>query len=130
MGNFKFTFVDAPELTLNNIKFIIALNYVFSNVSFKDKECIKVTVVKTGEVFYYHKNVIAAFLQDDIDFEEFSDKLKCDDVYRAKVNIRADNGTVYYAQTLWARKENLMILVDDDEYITTDFKEDLFTVVE
>ena len=40
-------------------------------------------------------------------------------LYRNKISIKSSQGTEVDAGSLWERKKNIMVLVDDDQYVTS-----------
>lgn len=48
--------------------------------------------------------------------------------YRNVVFIEADNGEMIEPDSLWERREDMMILVDDDQHVTSDFIEERFII--
>lgn len=50
--------------------------------------------------------------------------------YRNKINIVSYEGIEVEVESLWKRKGELMVLVDDDQYVTFPFSETKFYKVE
>lgn len=48
--------------------------------------------------------------------------------YRNKSILISYEGIEVDAESLWLRKGQLMVLVDDDQYVTTPFSEDKFFI--
>lgn len=50
--------------------------------------------------------------------------------YRNKINIVSYEGIEVEVESLWKRKGELMVLVDDDQYVTYPYSEGKFYQVE
>lgn len=50
--------------------------------------------------------------------------------YRNKVNVTSTEGIFVDAFSLWERKGQLMVLVDDDQYATLPYSAEFFNFVE
>ncbi len=50
--------------------------------------------------------------------------------YRNKINLISYEGIEVDVESLWIRKGELMVLIDDDQYVTAPFSETKFYPVE
>ncbi|SFU49209.1 hypothetical protein SAMN05216480_10553 [Pustulibacterium marinum] len=124
--NFKFVFQTGANRTLRNYNFKKALEVILNSES--DRECIKIVFLDTGNVWAYSKSAVNAFLNGELLYEELEERYQCDNVYRNTETVIAENRTSYYPGNLWCKKEDHLVLVDDDDYIITEYS-NLFEVV-
>lgn len=86
--------------------------------------CQPLAIIVEGmdKMLYYNITAVQAFVNNEILFEEFYEANWCDGLYRNERHIKHSSGRVE-AGSLWMLRDDEMLLINDDEFITCNFNE-------
>lgn len=115
----KVCFGKGVSVSITNKSFKEALVLIYRSPAFSVYDPIKLIFKSTGKVLYMDRNVFNAFLDKQIDMEELIEKTQCLDVMRNTTNLKTEEGEVLYEGSLWKMTAKEMVLISDDEYITS-----------
>lgn len=131
MPNFDFAFFANQHLSIRvRNKTIDEALKLAHGISVKIKPLVKM-VFDNGDVLYFDDYKIESFIKKEITFEQLVNYLKCKDVVFNKLPVLDENQNVIDAGSLWKlNNDNLCVLIDDDQYVESEYIEDLFESVE
>lgn len=108
----------------------VAADLLSSNFS-PGKEPLKLTILEEERTLYYDEHVLRMFVKDQITINTLFEKLTCEGLYRNKVKMFTASNSEIEAGSLWMLLNNMLTLVNEDEYHTYSFSghKDLFVEV-
>lgn len=74
------------------------------------------------KMIYYDVAAVQVFVKNEISFEELFERNWCHGLYRNERHIKHSSGRVE-AGSLWMLRNNEILLINNDEFITCDFNE-------
>lgn len=110
---FQLIFMDGATMEMTVAKSLRTVAHALLNVPYADAEPLKFISISTGKQFYFDKQVLEAFINEELTEPELIEKLECDGLFRNTQRISVDNSFIE-VDHLFIRKGNQLHLVDDD----------------
>jgi acetylglutamate kinase len=126
--NIKFVYQDGSILTITDKSFKAAIKTVLNKEIIKETP-IKVMFPSTNKTLYFDKELFASYIADDIEQPELIECTECQGLFRNISKLLTNTHEEIEEKSLWKKSHNKLILVDADEYITSDYVEKLFVEV-
>jgi len=124
----QFIYQDGSILTITDKSFRQAIKAVL-NEEIINEIPIKVFFPATKKTLYFDKELFASYIADDIEQPELIECTKCDGLFRNIAKLLTNTHEEIDEKSLWKKQNNILILVDADDYITSDYVETLFVEV-
>lgn len=76
-----------------------------------------------GTKLFYSAPALYWYISGERSFDETIQALHCDALYRNKADLETNKGYQVEKGSLWLRRGNNMILVNDDEFVTCNYND-------
>jgi len=124
----KFVYQDGSILTITDKSFKAAIKTVL-NKEIIEETPIKVFFPSTKKTLYFDKELFTSYISGDIEQPELIECTECQGLFRNISKLLTNTHEEIDEKSLWKKQNNILILVDADEYITSDYVEKLFVEV-
>ena len=118
-------YTGGVKLNLKNKSFKEIVQFIAQMPGLKDYDPLQLKF-STGKVLYYDKAAFTQYLEGNIEQPELVELTECEGLYRNKTQLVLDDGTEVDAGQLWKLQHEYLIMVDDDEYVSSDFDPNAF----
>lgn len=123
-----FTFQDNSVLTVKEKPFNVAVKTGCDYMTFENQP-IKILFPNTKKVLYFDKEMIFAYLQNELSQIELIEKLQCDGLFRNKNKLLTNTKEEIDPGALWMKRGDELFLVSGDEFVLCDHVDSLFQEV-
>ena len=124
----QFVYHDGSILTISDKSFKAAIKAVLNEEIIKETP-LKVVFPATKKTLYFDKELFSSYSNGDIDQPELIECTECDGLFRNISKLLTNTHEEIEEKSLWKKSHNKLILVNADEYITSDYVEKLFVEV-
>lgn len=90
---------------------------------------LKVIFPSTGKLLYFDDELFKEFTNGKIAQSELIEVTQCDGLYRNKESLRLKSNQIIDEGALWKKDKDKLILIDNDDYISTLFDDKDFTEI-
>ena len=128
----KIEVVYSSQLTLttSDKTFTELVKYVMNDKVLKKHEPLKIILEKPKpRILYFDKTAFYGFLKGTITKNELLELCEIEKLYRNTQQLKTDNDIEIDKGSLWKYYNKKLTLIDDDQYITSEFFPDLFEEV-
>lgn len=126
----KVFYAKGIRLHIANRSFREAMKLIWVSPAFTNYDPIKIVFQSTGKTLYADKQSFINFLNNKLSMEELIEATQCDEVYRNTKELKTDDESIIDCGSLWKATQKELVLIDDDNYVTSLLNNLLFEVSE
>jgi hypothetical protein len=115
--NVTFYYAQTYNFPQTSRSFLDAVKYISEMPGLREHSPIKVVINDQNQTLYYNETTFASYVAGSISFEELVEKTQCDAVLRNIREFELANKQTIPCASLWYKRGDDIILVDDDQYI-------------
>lgn len=82
--------------------------------------------LENGQKLFFMQSILQQYVSWQMDYEELVSILHCDGLYRNRTRLINQHKFEIEPQSLWLKRGDTLMLIDDDNFIDCDFNEKLF----
>lgn len=97
--------------------FYDAVKFCFETPGLKEFTPIKVVLEEEGKTLYFDERLFGAYIAESITYEQLIEATECDCLLRNIREFELSTGENISHGSLWKKKGDEIILIDDDQYI-------------
>ena len=124
----QFIYHDGSKLSISDKSFKQAIRTVLNEEIIKETP-IKVLFPNSRKTLYFDKQLFTSYIAGEIEQSELIECTQCDGLFRNTSKLLTNTHDEIEPNSLWKKQKNVLILINDDEYITCDYVQDLFEEV-
>ena len=124
----QFVYHDGSTLSITDKSFKQAIRTVLNEELIKETP-IKVLFPNSKKILYFDKQLFTSYIKGDIDQAELIESTQCQGLFRNTTKLLTNTQEEIEPGTLWIKRNNVLSLINDDEYITCDYVDTIFVEV-
>lgn len=128
--NFRIIYPKGLRLSLKDKTFKEAMEMVWLSDIANHKEPLKMVFTSTGKMLFMDKNAFHAYLRGELTMPELIELTEIDELYTNKTDVVSNERIPVDAGSLWKQRQQTLILIDDEQYVTHKLEVDIFEIVE
>lgn len=122
-------YTGGVKLHLKNRSFKGICEFIAEKPGLKDYDPLQLKF-NTGKVLYYDKPAFIQYLNGTLEQPELVELTECEGLYRNTKPLVLEDKTEIDPGQLWKRQHDYLLMVDDDEYISSGYDPNVFELVE
>jgi len=122
-------YTGGAKLHLKHKSFKEIVQFVTEKPGLKDYDPLQLKF-STGKLLYYDKAAFTQYLEGNLEQAELVELTECEGLYRNTKPLVLEDGTEVDAGQLWKMQHEYLLMVDDDDYVSSDFDPNAFERVE
>ncbi len=117
------------KLHLKHKSFKEIVKFIVEKPGLQDYEPLQLKF-STGKVLYYDKPAFLQYLEGNLEQPELVELTECEGLYRNKTQLVLEDGSEVDAGQLWKLQHEYLIMVDDDDYVSSGYDPNVFELVQ
>jgi hypothetical protein len=122
-------YTGGVKLHLKNRSFKEIVQFIAQMPGLKDYDPLQLKF-STGKVLYYDKAAFTQYLEGNLEQPELVELTECEGLYRNTKQLVLEDGTEVDAGQLWKLQHEYLLMVDDDDYVSSAFDPKAFELVQ